>query len=84
VAPFNFELAKRAVMLNSATCIAITKLDALFPSAKHARSWSELPSEARKWIEKVEEELKVPVVLIGAGEEVLDMVDRSRDLGVDL
>jgi adenylosuccinate synthase len=84
VAPFNLELAKRAVMLNSATCIAITKLDALFPSAKHARSWSELPSEAKKWIEKVEEELKVPVVLVGTGEEVLDMVDRSRDLGVDL
>jgi len=84
VAPFNFKLAERAVMLNSATCIAITKIDALFPSARGARSWSELPREAREWIEEVESRLKRPVVLIGTGERVEDVVDRSRDLGVEL
>ena len=30
--PFNFELARRSVMLNSATQVALTKLDVVFPS----------------------------------------------------
>ncbi len=83
-APFNFKLAERAVMLNSATCIAITKLDALFPEASHVRSWDKLPGEAKKWIEEVESVLKKPVVLIGTGEFLEDVVDRTRDLGVEL
>lgn len=84
VAPFNIDLAKRATMLNSATQIAITKLDVLFPAAKSARRWEDLPVEARRWIEEIETSLKLPVVLIGTGEEVLEMVDRTRDLGVEL
>lgn len=84
VAPFNFKLAERAVMLNSATCLAITKIDALFPNSRSVRSWDKLPREAKAWIEEVEVRLKRPVVLIGTGERVEDMVDRSRDLGVEL
>ena len=33
-APFNYELAKRAVMLNGATQAALTKIDILFPDCK--------------------------------------------------
>ncbi|ABW00873.1 adenylosuccinate synthetase [Caldivirga maquilingensis] len=75
VAPFNIDLAKRAVMLNKPTQIAITKLDALFPEARGRRKWGELPTEARKWINNISEELGVPVTLIGTGEDALDMVD---------
>lgn len=84
VAPFNYELAKRAVILNSATQIAITKLDALFPEAKGVKKWDKLPTVAKKWVENVEECLKIPVSLIGTGEEIYDIVDRTRDLGVEL
>jgi len=80
VAPFNVEWAKRAIMLNSPTQIAITKLDALFPDAKGKRRWEDLPVEARKWIEDLENQLKVPITLIGTGEEAEDMVDRRRDV----
>lgn len=83
-APFNVELAKRAIMLNSATHVAITKVDALFPGARGVRDWSRLPQEAKKWVEEVESQLKVPVLLLGTGEDVYDVVDRSRDLGVEL
>jgi len=82
VAPFNFELARRAVMLNSATQVAITKIDALFPAARGCREWGCLPAEARRWVEGVEDELKVPVTLISTGEEVEMMVDRRRELGL--
>jgi len=75
-APFNFDLAKRAVMLNSATQAAITKIDILFPECKNAKSFSDLSNEARKFVRKIEDEIKIPVTLIGTGPEVWDVVDR--------
>ncbi len=76
VAPFNVELARRAVRANTATMVALTKLDVLYPRARGARSWDELPREARDWVRSIEAELGVPVALIGTGEEVLDTIDR--------
>ena len=75
-APFNFKLARRAVMLNSATQVAITKIDILFPSDRSKKEWDKLSKEARSFIMKVEEELGIPVVLIGTGSEVDDTIDR--------
>ncbi len=74
VAPFDIELAKRAVMLNSATAIAITKLDVVFPEVKGVRDPAKLPGRVRKWIDEVEAALKVPVIMLGTGEEVEDTV----------
>ncbi|MCS6768356.1 MAG: adenylosuccinate synthetase [Candidatus Nitrosocaldus sp.] len=77
-APFNMALAKRAVMLNSATQIAVTKIDVLFPECKHARAYEQLSTAARRFIESIEDELRVSVTLIGTGEDIYDMVDRRR------
>jgi len=74
-APFNFELAKRAVIANSATQIALTRIDVLFPSASRVRKYDELPREAKEFIEKVEDELKVPVTIISTGPDVFDTID---------
>lgn len=76
VAPFDFQLARRACMLNSATQVALTKLDALYKEVKGAKSWEELPHKAKCFVEKVENELRTPVTLIGTGEDVNDIVDR--------
>ncbi len=81
-APFNFNYAKRAVMLNSPTQIAITKIDILYPEAKGVRKFGKLPSEAKKFIEKIENMLKVPVTLISTSPEVEDMIDLRREHGV--
>jgi adenylosuccinate synthase len=75
-APFNFEIAKRAVMLNGATQIALTKLDVVYPKCKGARKYDELPPEAKEFVREIERKLGIPVVLIGTGQEVLDIVDR--------
>jgi adenylosuccinate synthase len=75
-APFNFEIAKRAVMLNGATQIALTKLDVVYPKCKGARKYDELPPEAKEFVREIERKLSIPVVLIGTGQEVLDIVDR--------
>ncbi len=76
VAPFNFKLAKRAVMLNSATQVALTKLDVLYPECRGVREFEGLSERAKEFVERVEEELGVPVTLIGTGEESMDVVDR--------
>lgn len=81
-APFNLDIARRAIMINSATQAAITKLDVLYPEVKGATSWDKLPREAKKWIEELEEELKIPITLIGTGEEALHTIDRRRELGI--
>ncbi|MGP3667536.1 MAG: adenylosuccinate synthetase [Candidatus Bathyarchaeota archaeon] len=78
VAPFNIELAKRAIMLNSATQIAITKLDVVYPECRGARKYTDLSEEAKKFIKSIEEALSVPVVFIGTGPDVYDIIDMER------
>ena len=75
-APFNYELARRAIMLNGATQAALTKIDVLFPECKGVKSHGKLSQEARTFIEKVEKEIKVPVTLIGTGPSTLEIVDK--------
>ncbi len=75
-APFSFELAKRAVMLNSATMAAITKIDVLFPECKGVKSYDGLSKNAKEFVENVEREIKIPVALIGTGPDALETVDR--------
>lgn len=81
-APFNFKLAKRAVMLNSATQIAVTKLDVLYPNVLGLRSYEKLPKEAKQFIEEIEVQTKTPVTLIGTGSEIYDIIDRRKELGL--
>jgi adenylosuccinate synthase len=75
-APFSYSLAKRAAMINGATQIALTKLDILFPEAKGVKNYEELGVEARAFIHRVEEELDIPVTLIGTGPDVDELIDR--------
>lgn len=76
-APFDFDLAKRSIMLNSGTQIALTKLDAVYPACSRAKNYEDLPSEARRFVEEVESTLKRPVTYIGTGPETGDIIDRA-------
>ena len=75
-AEFDFDLAKRSIMLNSATQLGITKLDVVFPECAHMQSFSDLSSPAKYFIKNIEDQLKVPVTLIGTGPDVYDIIDR--------
>jgi adenylosuccinate synthase len=77
-APFNFELAKKAVTINGATQVALTKLDCVYPACQGAKAYEALPKEARQFIDDVEKRTGVPVTLIGTGPEALDIIDRRR------
>jgi adenylosuccinate synthase len=78
-APFDYELAMRSVILNSASQIALTKLDAVFPDCSKAREFSNLPQEARRFVETIESRLKTPVTLIGTGPDANDIIDRASN-----
>ena len=69
-----------AAMVNSATQIAVTKLDIRFPGNAAVREYAKLTSEAKKFLEKVEKELSVPVTLIGTGPDAKDVIDRREEL----
>lgn len=75
-APFNFELAKKAIALNSATLLAITKLDVLYPKARGVKSYEALPLEAREFVSSIEKEVGVKVGIIGTGPQIDEVIDR--------
>jgi adenylosuccinate synthase len=75
-APFDFNLAKRAVMLNSATYIAITKLDILYPECKKVTRFKDLPEKAVEFIAEVEDATNTPVKMLGTGPSVEAIIDR--------
>jgi len=76
-APFDYQLAERAVMLNSATQLAVTALDVLYPKDRGKTRWKDLTEEGTQFIRGVEEKLNVPVTLIGTGPKTRETVDRT-------
>lgn len=77
-AEFNFVLARRAVTLNSATQLAITKLDIVYPDCAHKTSFEQLTEPAKSFIKKIEDDVGVPVTIIGTGPESKDVIDRRN------
>ena len=75
-ADFDFDLARRAIMLNSATQISITKLDVLFPECAGKTSYDEISDDAKSFIKNIEDKLNTPVTIIGTGPAINDVIDR--------
>ena len=77
-AEFDFDLARRAIMLNGATQISMTKLDVLFTDCAGKTAFDELSDDAKAFIKNIETELHTPVTIIGTGPEVHDVIDRRN------
>ena len=77
-ADFDFDLARRALMLNGATQISITKLDVVFPDCASKNSFDDLSNDAKAFVKKIEDELNTPVTIIGTGPAVNDVIDRRN------
>ncbi len=67
---------KLACEINSATMLAVTKLDVKFPSCKGIRDYKKLPKEAKSFIQEIEKKLNVPVKFIGTGADAEEIIDR--------
>jgi adenylosuccinate synthase len=74
-APFDFELAKRAVLLNGATQIALTKFDIVYPECKGGRNPDVLSADANRFIQVIERETGIPVTIISTGPSAEDTID---------
>ncbi|MBA3750088.1 MAG: adenylosuccinate synthetase [Nitrosopumilus sp.] len=77
-APFDLNLAKKSIQINSANQIALTKLDIIFPQCKGIKAYSKLTKEAQKFVENIESETGIPVTIIGTGSEINDTIDRRK------
>jgi len=77
-ADFDFDLARRAIMLNGATQISITKLDILFPDCAGKNSFDDLSQDAKAFIKNIEDKLNTPVTIIGTGPDTIDVIDRRN------
>ena len=77
-ADFDFDLARRAIMLNSATQISITKLDVIFPDCAGKTSFEELSKDAQSFINNIENKLNTPVTIIGTGPAINEINNRRK------
>ena len=75
-ADFDFDLARRAIMLNGATQISITKLDVLYTDCAGETLFDNLSKEAKAFIKNIEDKLNTPVTIIGTGPDINDVIDR--------
>ncbi len=76
-APFDFKLARKAVRINGATNIALTKMDILFPELKGATTTDALTKASLEFIEKIEEKTGVRVTYISTGPEAKALIIRE-------
>jgi len=76
---FDFEMAKYAAMLNSATQIAITCVDYMDKTSFGVKEYKKLGEKSKKFIEKVEQELGIPVTLISTGPNTDEIIDLREE-----
>ncbi|OLS23393.1 MAG: Adenylosuccinate synthetase, partial [Candidatus Heimdallarchaeota archaeon LC_2] len=77
-APFNFKLARKAVRINGATTIALTKLDILFPDMKGKTHITDITPEANKFILEIENYTGVHVKYISTGPGSTELIIRKE------
>lgn len=77
-APFNYALAEKSIRINSATQIALTKLDVVFPECRGVTKFSGLSDKAKAFVKEIEDRLGVPVAIIGTGPGTKEIVDRRK------
>lgn len=74
------EYARYSAMINGATQVAITGIDKLEKECYGATEWTQLTKKAKNFIEKVEDDVKVPVTMISTGpdlEQIIDLRDEK-------
>lgn len=73
------KMARYAAMVNGATQVAITGIDKLDKECYGVTEWEKLTPKAKEFIERVEEEVKVPVTLISTGPELHQIIDLRKE-----
>jgi len=79
-APFNHDLAKKAVRLNGATQIALTKLDIIYPEIGKSNNVNQIRGDVAQFIDSIEESTKTKVSIIGTGPSAEDIIDLRENI----
>ncbi len=69
-----------AAQVNSATQIAVTKVDIRYPGNEGKTKFEDLSAEARMFLDQVEAKLGIPVTLIGTGPDSKHIIDRRDSM----
>lgn len=78
VGEFDWELLRRAALINGATDIALTFADYLSPNNRLARRVDQLTKDTTDLIEEIEHVAKARVSLIGTGFDPRSIIDRRE------
>ena len=81
IGAFDFELARYSSMVNSATQIAVTCIDKMFPECAGVKIEDDLTEDARAYLKNIESELDVPITLISTGPDVYEIIDLREKTG---
>lgn len=71
---FDIREVRRAVRLNSATCIALTGFDYLHPHLKDCSSLEELPVDVRDHLDSLSDLFGAPIAFVSTGPETNSMM----------
>ena len=74
VGTFDFDLAREAVRINHPSALAITFLDRIDPDCA-GKSYDQISSEVRTFLDQVEDACEVPVTLLGTGPGTMYIID---------
>ncbi|MFQ6136235.1 MAG: adenylosuccinate synthetase [Candidatus Hydrothermarchaeales archaeon] len=72
---FDFDMARYAVMINSASQIALTCIDYLDRGCRGTKSYRELTPKVKSFVEKIERKVGVPVTLLSTGPDMSETID---------
>ncbi len=72
----HYDELRFTAMINSANCIALTKLDVRFPAVAGKRQYSDLTPQAKAFVAEIEKQVGIPVGLIGTGPDAEDIIER--------
>jgi adenylosuccinate synthase len=78
VARFDIKQVKRAVMINRPTQIALNFIDYIDYRDRGKTSYDLLTDKSKHFIELLEQELEVPITLIGTGPYNVDIIDLRK------
>lgn len=76
---FDFEMAKEAAMINSASQIALTCVDYIDRGSRGAKRYEDLTDKVKSFVDEVEKKIGVPVTLISTGPDLSETIDLREE-----
>lgn len=73
------KLARYSAMVNGATQIAITGIDKLDKECYGVKEWEKLTPKAKEFVERVEDDTRVPVTLVSTGPSIEQIIDLREE-----